>query len=186
MKVCKRCVLALMAVLGLWGEAAAEPVLPGDESNVRPGFSANAGTALIDDTQKTDYILKGCQEMPSEGDPTSAERFIDPAGYLVGYYYEHFKHEPNPNLASVRESSGIENYFRHRRVRLLPDDQPCASLVAAKRYGGRHGALHESTIRSHHALLQSAGRPQRHVVGKPLQIQSGTNRSIFAGVLPLY
>ncbi len=66
----------------------------------------SSGGASAGSTQTPSYILNGCQEMPSEGDPTSAERFIDPAGFLAGYYYEHFKHEYDPTSASVQLLEG--------------------------------------------------------------------------------
>ena len=51
--------------------------------------------------QSPDYMLTACQEMPGMSEPTSAERIIDPAGYVAGLYYEHFKLEPDPSSVSI-------------------------------------------------------------------------------------
>jgi hypothetical protein len=79
------------------------PYVPIQEASIvlaQTSVPGAGGLAPAGSTQTSNYILTACSEIPSIGDPTSAERFIDPIGRIAIYYYQHFKLEPDPSAAS--------------------------------------------------------------------------------------
>jgi hypothetical protein len=58
------------------------PYVPAQQT---PIVLAQAATPAADSTPQPDYILKQCQETESTGDPRSAMRGVDPAGWLAVY-----------------------------------------------------------------------------------------------------
>jgi len=109
-----------------------------------PIVLAQAATPVAGSTLQPDYILKQCQETESTGDPRSAMRSVDPAGWLAVYIgnRDHRVIYSNPEALAAIKTTLLEG-TTHGKISSVVDNtgRPWYRYDAVPEYVGKDRAV---------------------------------------------